>query len=104
MKPSKAQYFFAEGWPIRLFFLPWLAVPVLFTYVAARALAPAFAPILSWWNLIRYGGLVIAALLLGALVALLFASVIGWVTLLPILYLRGRLNGGPFVEGDTVRV
>jgi hypothetical protein len=104
MKPTRAQYFFAEGWPIRIFFIPWLAVPILFTYVTARTLAPIFSPLLHWWNLLRYTALILSALLLGALIALVLSSVLGWIVLLPIHYLRGRMNGGPFVEGDTVRV
>jgi hypothetical protein len=104
MKPSRLQYFVAQGWPIRVFFAPWLiGVPLLFAYVAFTLFIRTFEPLSAWWNLAQFVFYVAISFLLGLLVGLVAASCVSPLIWL-ILRLCGRANGAPFRAGDMVRI
>ena len=94
----------AQGWPIRVFFAPWLVgVPLLFAYVAFTLFVRTFEPLSAWWNLVQFAIYVAIALLLGLLIGLVASYCVS-----PLLWLSlrlcGRANGAPFRAGDMVRI
>ncbi len=97
MKPSRMQYWFAQGWPGRTWFT---VIPLLLVLAAVRACEPTPALLLNWRCLLQFVGLVLLSLLL----AFFSAILVGWPILGPIYYDRGLKNGAPFHEGDLVRI
>ena len=108
MKPTRAQYFFAINWPLRVVFLILLVgVPLCCAYVIARPLVHVYAPLSEIWNLLRLVFYVIVALLLSflsALVAVSFLIGILWPLIEPFYKSRCAKNGAPFHVGDHVRI
>lgn len=97
MKPTRAQYFFARNWPVRILVV---AVPLLFASLMARALGPV--PTLAGLEPEARSYLLLlgVALLLGfCVVALIAPFILG-----PIYHYRAELNGAPFQTGDRVAV
>jgi len=108
MKPTRAQYFFANGRPLQVFFgLLFVAGPLYFAYVVASILAGVYQPLSDIWNLFRVSFLVIAALLMGVLLALVVAAFLAgifWPLLRPLYKSRALKNGAPFRVGDNVQI
>lgn len=108
MKPTRAQYFFANSRPLQVFFgLLFIAAPLYFAYVVADGLAHVYQPLSNIWNLFRVSFLVIVALLIGVLLALVVAAFlvgIFWPLLRPLYKTRARKNGAPFRVGDNVQI
>jgi len=97
MTPSRAHYFFAKHWPVRL----WMAAIGLASGLAALLACAPGAEVLKDWAAFRAIALVVAmAMFLGWCVAILA----GWFVLGPIYYDRAVKNGAPFQVGDRVRV
>jgi len=97
MKPTRAHYFFAQNWPVKIGIV---LVPSLFVVLMARALDPA--PEIAGFDAEArsYLFLLGIALLLGfCVVALMGPFILG-----PIYHYRAELNGAPFQTGDRVEV
>jgi hypothetical protein len=95
--PTKAHYFFAQKWPIRV----WTAGAMLISALAAAgACDPGMGTLTDWITLRSMAWAVVIALLLGWFSSIL----IGWLVLGPIYFRRALKNGAPFEVGDRVRI
>lgn len=107
MKPTRAQYFFANLWPVRVFVLVWfVGGPVTFAYLAGGVLAQGF-PLSNLVNLIIVVFFTVVALVIGLLLALIGLSLLAgilWPLLRPLFNARALKNGAPFQVGDHVRI
>lgn len=108
MKPTRAQYFFATLWPLRILFLLLFAgVPLYFAGAMAVLLAHVYQPLSNLWNLLRVVFFVTVALLLGLFMVffvVMFLATIFSPLLRPIYKARCAKNGAPFHVGDHVRI
>jgi len=97
MKATKAHYFFANGWPAKI----WMAaVPTLFAAGAVMEFwSGLFSPSRLSEALISWGG-VLASILLGWFVGIL----VGWFVIGPLYYDRNLKNGEPFHKGEVVQI
>src|SRR5262245_51759928 len=91
------RYFFADGWPERLWFwiVP-LAVPVAVWWVVS----PLPWIISHWLNALAFAGVLLLAWAVGVLAAI----IPGWLVLGPLYFSQARDNGAPYRVGDHVRV
>lgn len=108
MKPTRAQYFFATLWPLRiLFLLLFVGAPLCFAGVVAILLAHVYQPLFDLWNLLQVVFFVVIALLLGHLLTLVAGTILAaifWPLLRPRYEARCARNGAPFHVGDHVRI
>ncbi|MBI3098556.1 MAG: hypothetical protein HYY93_09995 [Planctomycetes bacterium] len=107
MTPTGFQYWFASAWPAlaaRSIGLCVFGCAILCTAVATTALWPVveFQP--HWTNWAWYLFHLLAALLFGLLVGFLIGLYWMILFLFPVQWLRARMNGAPFQEGDWVRI
>ena len=73
---SFVRTFIANGWPIRLVFIPWLGiVPIVCAAVLARAFAASRQPLSSGWDLLQVSGFALLAWLVCFLIALVLGSI-----------------------------
>lgn len=97
MKATRIHYFYAQDWPIKI----WFGFVLLFCVVlAVRASHPTMAAMADWRVLLWLVATVVLALLLGFFMAILC----GWLILGPLYYARLLKNGGPFKVGDHVEI
>ncbi len=97
MKASRIHYFFAQGWPAKIWLTAFL---VLFVLGSASIFWPLIAFATNWTDPLLFFGCVLAAVPLGWFVGIL----IGWPVLGPLYYDRSLKNGEPFHQGDTVQI
>ena len=91
------QYFYAKNWPMKIWFT---VIPSLFLIFALYFCEPTTALFNDWRNLMHFIFIILITLLLGFFSSFLF----GWFVLGPLYYNRGLKNGGPFQEGDVVKI
>jgi hypothetical protein len=97
VKPTRAQYFYASPWPLRIWFT---AIPLLIAVAVGRTCASFLDPFAAWWDFVRFAWFVLLALLL-----VFFLTMFpGWFFIGPFFYGREMKNGGPFKVGDTVQI
>jgi len=97
MRASRLHYFYAENWPLKLWFV---ALPLLFVGISVHEGSISHAVLEDWRSLLWLTGYVVVWLLLGLFSALL----LGWFVLGPHLFSRGIKNGAPFRSGDLVEI
>ena len=74
--PSFLRSFIANGWPIRLVFIPWLGiVPIVCAAVLTRAFAASCRPLSDGWHLLQVIGFALLAWLVCFLIALVLGSI-----------------------------
>lgn len=97
MKPTRIQYFYAQGWPLKI----WLTLsPLVFGAVAVRTCEPSLATLKNWRLLFSLIGIFLIWAMLGFFVGLVLGSII----LPPLYHYRAIRNGGPFKPGDVVQI
>jgi hypothetical protein len=97
MNPTRVHYFYAQNWPMRI----WFVLVTCGTTAASTAYCvPLLTAVGGWRSVVLLGGIVIVSLLLGFFGSLLLA----WPVLGTLYYGRETKNGGPFKGGDVVRV
>ena len=97
MKPTREHYFYAEGWPVRI----WMASGTLTSaIIVVAACKPAFQQLRDWRTVLWF----FVATLLALAVGWFSSILLGWPILGPVLCERGRKNGSPFIPGDLVQV
>lgn len=85
--------FIANGWPIRLVFIPWLGiVPIVCAAILTRAFATFRQPLSDGWHLLQVTGFALGAWFLCFLIALVLGS-ISMLLLNPLLAALDRWAG-----------
>jgi hypothetical protein len=97
VKPSRVQYLFAKNWPAKVYFSVVVLSSVWFVFALFRPVGDMFT---HWQSAVTFVVSILAAPVFGLCISLPLAKLI----LLPIYYLRGKLNGAPFRVGDRVRI
>lgn len=97
MKPTRMQYFFAQDWPLKFWFV---GVMVFAAIAAGCACQPSLALFKDWHFLVLF----IFAILVAPVFAFFLSLPITWLIVGPFYYARAKLNGAPFQVGDHVQI
>lgn len=97
MKAGFVHYFYAHDWPMKLWFI---GIPLLFPLGVIFICKPTLALFSEWRYMLHFGIALIVSIPLGFFVGL----IIGWPVLGSLYHDRCLKNGGPFHEGDIVRI
>jgi hypothetical protein len=97
MKPTRAQYFFASSWPLRIWFG---GISLTTAGWIAWKCATFLDPLADWRDFAKFALYTGVGMLLGFFLAVFP----GWFVLGPLYYDRELKNGGPFQVGDTVMI
>jgi hypothetical protein len=97
VKTSTTQYLFANNWPIKMH----LGIAaVLGLWIAVSICQPSMSSFADW----QYSLLFVVSILLAPIVAVGLSLILVPFVWGPIFHARERLNGGPFLVGDRVRI